>query len=464
MVLFRSPLGLLSRARGGARSHPPHLGWAVRVAMSLGSLQPGGAPEAPSLLSTLSQARDLLRVRATFKTKSKSKQVPLESLQIPRHFSLVQQCPLSGGAGGVEEAERRFHCSRPTGPSGSSGAAGVGEGRSGGTPPSLKHIPGLACPLLQRGGSEGGACPPPGSPRTAGLSRWILVLVPCVTKERGPRPLALTPALCSLKWGIVLVQELPNGPRQLGDFLIGVQVAVDGLPTEMLESGHVGGEGPAQHQRDLLAPRVDVIGSPGGRPRQRLGGRLFWHLGGGRGGFTRWRREGGRAGGRHVVMHQLEHAVEARHRLRAPGVALQREAAPLALDAQVLGPRLGLDAEREEVALVRAVADEEGAGGLGAEQQVRLAARHRAPVEAALLQLAHCVHHQLVLALGAEGLEAQAGVQGAAHPGGGKLAVGDHGARSQRGSARRRLQLLGGLRTAAATASRGAVGRKARAA
>lgn len=68
---------------------------------------PGGTPEAPSLLSTLSQARDLLRVRATFQTKSKSKQVPLESLQIPRHFSRVQQCPLSGSAGGVEEAERR---------------------------------------------------------------------------------------------------------------------------------------------------------------------------------------------------------------------------------------------------------------------------------------------------------------------------------------------------------------------
>lgn len=160
------------------------------------------------------------------------------------------------------------------------------------------------------------------------------------------------------------------------------------------------------------------------------------------------------------MVHQLEDAVEAGHRLRAPGVALQREAAPLTLDAQVLGPRLGLDAEREEVALVRAVADQEGAGGLRAEQQVGLAARHGAPVEAALLQLAHCVHHQLVLALGAEGLEAQAGVQGAAHPGGGKLAVGDHGARSQRGSARR-LQLLGGLRTAAATASRGAAERQA---
>ncbi|VCW93145.1 unnamed protein product, partial [Gulo gulo] len=312
-----------------------------------------------------------------------------------------------------------------------------------------------------RAEGRGPSAPPRARPELRGSPGRILVLVPCATEERGPRLLAPTPVLCSLKRGIVLVQEFPNGPRQLGDFLIGVQVAIDGLPTEMLKSGHVGGEGPAQHQGDLLAPRVDVIGSPGRIPGERLGWRLLRHLGGGLG---RWRGEGGGAGGRHVVMHQLEHAVEAGHRLRAPGVALQREAAPLALDAQVLGPRLGLDAEREEVALVRAVADEEGAGGLGAEQQVRLAARHGAPVEAALLQLADRVHHQLVLALGAEGLEAQAGVQGAAHPGGGKLAVGDHGARSQRGSARRRLQLLGGLRTAAATASRGAVGRKGRAA
>ena len=350
----------------------------------------------------------------------------------------------------------------------------MGEGRSGGSPPPLKHIPGTTRPVLRGEDRREGPVRPLAHPELQDSHGWILVLMPCAMEERGPGPLAPTPALCSLEGGIVLVQELPNGPRQLGDFLIGVQVAVNGLATEMLQSGHVGGEGPAQHQRDLLAPRVDVIGSPGGAPRERLGGRLLGHLGGGRGGggfswgrgggFSWGRGEGGGAGGRHVVMHQLEHAVEAGHWLRAPRIALQREAAPLALDAQVLGPRLRLDAEREEVALIRAVAYEEGAGGLGAEQQVRLAARHGAPVEAALLQLAHCVHHQLVLALGAEGLEAQAGVQGAAHPGGGKLAVGDHGARSQRGSARRRLQLLGGLRTAAATASRGAAGRKARAA
>jgi hypothetical protein len=96
--------------------------------------------------------------------------------------------------------------------------------------------------------------------------------------DPGPCP---DPALCSLKRGIVLVQELPNGSRQLGDFFVRVQVAIDGLPTEMLKGGHVGGERPAQHQGDLLTPRVDVIGSPGGAPWERLGRRLLRHLGGG---------------------------------------------------------------------------------------------------------------------------------------------------------------------------------------
>lgn len=73
------------------------------------------------------------------------------------------------------------------------------------------------------------------------------------------------------------------------------------------------------------------------------------------------------------------------------------------------------------MALVRAVADKKGARGLGAEQQVRLAAGYGTPVESALLQLAHGVHHQLVLALGAEGLEAQAGVQGRLIPAAGNL-------------------------------------------
>lgn len=111
------------------------------------------------------------------------------------------------------------------------------------SPPPLKHIPGPAHPVL-RGGGEGqreGPVRPLTRPELQDSHGRILVLVPCATGERGPGSLAPTPALWSLKRGIVLVQELPNGPRQLGDFLIGVQMAVDRLPTEMLESRHIGG-------------------------------------------------------------------------------------------------------------------------------------------------------------------------------------------------------------------------------
>lgn len=42
-------------------------------------------------------------------------------------------------------------------------------------------------------------------------------------------------------------------------------MAVDGLPTEMLESGHVGGEGLAQHQRIFSPPSKwpGLLGAPG---------------------------------------------------------------------------------------------------------------------------------------------------------------------------------------------------------
>lgn len=56
---------------------------------------------------------------------------------------------------------------------------------------------------------------------------------------RGEGTLAPRPDLCPLllKEGTILVQELSNGPGQLGDLLIGVQVASDCLSTEMLERG-----------------------------------------------------------------------------------------------------------------------------------------------------------------------------------------------------------------------------------
>ena len=190
-----------------------------------------------------------------------------------------------GGGGGSGQSIHCGPCCGPPGPAGSSGDAGVGEVCSGGSPSPLKHIPGAAGPVLRGEDRQEGAPRTLAHPGAAGLAR--LDSCACAMCHGGEGTRAPSPypcPLCSLKRGIVLVQELPNGPRQLGDFLVGVQVAVDGLPTEMLKSGHVGGEGPAQHQRDLLAPRVDVIGSPGGVPGERLGRWLLGHLRGGRGG------------------------------------------------------------------------------------------------------------------------------------------------------------------------------------
>ena len=96
-------------------------------------------------------------------------------------------------------------------------------------------------------------------------------------------------------------------------------------------------------------------------------------------------------------MDELEHAVKAGHLLGVARVRLQVKGAGVALDAQVLGARGSLDTEGEEVAVVRAVAHQEGAGGLGAEHGTGLLAPHGAPVEAALLELAHGRQHQLVL-------------------------------------------------------------------
>lgn len=128
----------------------------------------------------------------------------------------------------------------------------------------------------------------------------------------------LLPPLHSLEGGIILVQELLDGAWQLSHLLVRVQVPIDRLAAEVLQAGDVGGERAAEHQRDFLTPRVDVVGTLRvGGPPGLLG-------------------EGTR-GRRHVVMHQLEDAVEAGHGLAAAGVALQREAAALTLDAQVLG-------------------------------------------------------------------------------------------------------------------------------
>lgn len=42
MVPFGSPLGLLPKAQEEARSHLPHLGWVVGVAISSANVQPWG--------------------------------------------------------------------------------------------------------------------------------------------------------------------------------------------------------------------------------------------------------------------------------------------------------------------------------------------------------------------------------------------------------------------------------------
>lgn len=107
-------------------------------------------------------------------------------------------------------------------------------------------------------------------------------------------------------------------------------MAVDSLPTKMLEGGHVGGERSAQYQRNLLAPRIDVVSSLGGTPGECLGRWLLRNFGRG---FRGWQRKGGGPWRRHVVVHQLEYTVEAGNWLRASGVTLQRKAAPLTLDA-----------------------------------------------------------------------------------------------------------------------------------
>lgn len=84
------------------------------------------------------------------------------------------------------------------------------------------------------------------------------------------------------------------------------------------------------------------------------------------------------------------------------------------------------------MSVVGAVADQEGADGLGGQHGVGLLAIDRAPVEAALLELVQGGDDELVLHLGAEGLvtvrQPHGGVEGAAAHDGVKLAVGYHGA------------------------------------
>lgn len=131
-------------------------------------------------------------------------------------------------------------------------------------------------------------------------------------------------------------------------------------------------------------------------------------------------------------MHQLEDAVKVRDGLNVLRVRLQEKRVRVTLDAQVLGARRRLDAEGEQVPVVRAVPDEERAGGLGRQHGVGLLAGDGAPVEAALLELVERGEDHLVLRLGGESLvtvrQPHTGVQEAAAHCGFKLAVSYHGA------------------------------------
>lgn len=186
-------------------------------------------------------------------------------------------------------------------------------------------------------------------------------------------------------------------------------MSIDSLPAEMLQGGHYARKGSQQLQRDLLAPCVDVVRVPRVSDGQRASRQ------------------------RHVVMDELQHAVEARHGLHALGVRLKEKGLVVALHPQVLGARLGLDAEREEVPVVRAVSYQKGPAGLRVQQVIGLFAADGAPVEAALLEHPDGVLHHLELQLRAEGLvtvrrQPHACVKQAAAHCVVKLAVGDHGA------------------------------------
>ncbi len=154
-------------------------------------------------------------------------------------------------------------------------------------------------------------------------------------------------------------------------------MSIDSLPAEMLQGGHYARKGSQQLQRDLLVLREDVVRVPRVPDGQRRG---------------------------HVVMDELQHAVEARHRLHALGFCLKVKGLVVALYPQILGARISLKAEREEVLVVRAVPHQKGPTGLHAQQVNGVSPADGAPVEAALLEHPDGVLHHLKLQLRGEGL------------------------------------------------------------
>lgn len=184
-----------------------------------------------------------------------------------------------------------------------------------------------------------------------------------------------------------------------------VQMSIHCFPAQVLQSGQTAGERSDELQGDLLPSGVNVVHIPTASVPFAL---------------------------RHVEVDQLEDAVKVGDGLNVLRVRLQVKRGGVALDAKVLGARPRLDTEGEQVPVVGAVPDHEGASGLGRQHGVGLLPVDGAPVEAALLELVQRGEHHLVLRLGGESLvtvrQPHAGVHEAAAHCGVKLAVSYHGA------------------------------------
>lgn len=182
-------------------------------------------------------------------------------------------------------------------------------------------------------------------------------------------------------------------------------MSIDCFPAQVLQGGQAAGERFNELQRDLLPSRVNIVVTPTASVPFAL---------------------------THVGMDQLKDAVKVGNRLNVLWVCLQVKRGCVTLNAQVLGARRSLDAEGEQVPVVRAVPDEERASGLGCQHGVGLLPSDGAPVEATLLELVERGQDHLVLRLGGEGLvtvrQPHVGVQEAAAHCVVKLAVSYHGA------------------------------------
>lgn len=247
-----APGGLwdLSQGRGrGAPEHclrvtppPPPLPSARERSGRPSSLpgpgQGGQRPPAAALSSSFSQPPPPPTCSA-LNPNQRANKFRLESSKIPQgpsqQFSTPGGSAPSGKLRGSGERRRihwlpstarhRIHWLPPAGRS--SREAGVGEGR-----PMPSHAFQVQPVPFRREAGPSAPWPSPGA--AASQPSSTLDSCACTTEERGPRPPSQTPAACRLKRGVVLVQELPNRPRQLRDLLVGVQVAVDRLPAEML--------------------------------------------------------------------------------------------------------------------------------------------------------------------------------------------------------------------------------------